>query len=84
MVDGASNVKGLGIVVYLKSTNNEVIEQSFRLGFKASNNEAECEALIAGLQLAKALGPRMLKVQSDSRLIVNQVLGEYTVKDPRM
>ena len=66
IVDGASDVKGLSIGVYLNSPNNEVIEQPFRLGFKASNNEAEYEALIDGLQLAKALGVRRLNVQSDS------------------
>lgn len=84
MVDGATNVKGSGVGVYLKSPHNEVIKQPFQLGFKASNNEAEYEALIAGLQLVKALGARRLKVHSDSQLIVSQVLGEYTVKDPRM
>lgn len=42
------------------------------------------EALIAGLRLAKALGALRLKVHSDSQLIMNQVLSEYTAKDPRM
>lgn len=49
-VDGASNVKGSGIEVYLKSPNNKVIQQLVRLGFRASNNEVEYEALIAGLR----------------------------------
>lgn len=39
------------------------------------------EALIAGLWLAKALGALRLKVHSDSQLIMNQVLSEYTAKD---
>lgn len=38
--------------VRLKSPTWEVLEQSFHLGFLASNNEAEYEALIAGLRLA--------------------------------
>ena len=37
MVDGASNVKGAGI----GSIDGEINEQSFHLGFNASNNEAE-------------------------------------------
>ena len=49
MANGATNVKGSSIGVYLKSPNNEIIEQSFQLGFKASNNEAKYEELIAGL-----------------------------------
>ena len=56
MVDEASNVKGSGVGVYRRSPDGEVIEQSFRLGFNASNNEAEYEALIAILNLTKTLG----------------------------
>lgn len=74
MVDEASNVKGSVIGVYLKLSNNEVIKQSFRLGFKVYNNEAEYEALIARLRSTKVIRARRLKVQSDSQLIVNQVL----------
>ena len=84
MVDGASNVKGSSVGVHYKSPDGEVIEQSFHLGFNASNNEAEYEALIAGLRLAITLGARRLKIHSDSQLFVNQVLGEYTAKDARM
>lgn len=49
MVDEASNVKDYGMGVWLKSPDGEVITQSFWLGFKASNNEAEYKALIARL-----------------------------------
>ena len=77
-------IKGSSVGEYLKSHDGEVVKQSFRLGFSASNNEAEYEALIAGLRLAKVLGARRLKVHSDSQLIVNQVLNEYTTKDTRM
>ena len=56
MVNEASNVKGSGVGVYCRSLDSEIIEQSFRLGFNASNNDAEYEALIAGLRLAKTLG----------------------------
>ena len=40
--------------------------------------------MIAGLRLETTLGARRLKIHSDSQLIVNQVLGEYTTKDTRM
>ena len=49
------------------------LEYSFRLGFKASNNEAEYEALLAGLRVVSDLGAKEVKVYSDSRLVVNQV-----------
>jgi len=51
-----------------------------RLSFNATNNEAECEALLAGLQLAKELGAKSLLIHSDSKLVVNQVLAEYQAR----
>ncbi|KAF8102842.1 hypothetical protein N665_0192s0003 [Sinapis alba] len=65
-VDGASSNKGSGIGVHLQSPTGELIEQSFRLGFAASNNEAEYEALIAGLRLAKVVGAKRLQAFCDS------------------
>ena len=49
-VNGASNAKGAGTEVVIIKLNGSVIEQSIRLDFKASNNEAEYEAIIAGLR----------------------------------
>ena len=39
----------------LTSPTGEVLEQSFRLNFEATNNVAEYEALVAGLNLARGL-----------------------------
>ena len=60
------------------------MEHSFRLGFNASNNEAEYEALLAGLRVVSDLDAKEVEVYSDSRLVVNQVQGSFEVKDPRM
>ena len=60
------------------------MEHSFRLGFRASKNEAEYEALLAGLRVISNLGDREVEVYSDSQLVVNQVQGSYEAKDPRM
>ncbi|KAF8109753.1 hypothetical protein N665_0092s0025 [Sinapis alba] len=83
-VDGASSNKGSGIGVHLQSPTGELIEQSFRLGFAASNNEAEYEALIAGLRLAKVVGARRLRAFCDSQLVASQYSGEYEAKNERM
>ncbi|XP_038716417.1 uncharacterized protein LOC120009784 [Tripterygium wilfordii] len=83
-VDGSSNVRGSGLGIVLISPKGSVIQQVVRCGFHATNNEAECEALIIGLMLAKELGVTSLKVHSDSQLIVNQSLGSYQAKDPTM
>ncbi|KAF8116125.1 hypothetical protein N665_0021s0016 [Sinapis alba] len=50
-VDGSSSKQGSGIGIRLTSPTGEVLEQSVRLIFPASNNEAEYEALIACLRL---------------------------------
>uniref|UniRef100_A0A2N9I3L0 Integrase catalytic domain-containing protein n=1 Tax=Fagus sylvatica TaxID=28930 RepID=A0A2N9I3L0_FAGSY len=55
-VDGASNSKGSGTGVVIITPDETVIEQSIRLNFKTSNNEAEYEAVLAGLKSAKTLG----------------------------
>ena len=57
---------------------------ALRFDFPATNNEAEYEALIAGLQLARRLGAQRIHVRSDSQLVVCQVLGEYEAKDETM
>ncbi|XP_074313705.1 uncharacterized protein LOC141648896 [Silene latifolia] len=45
-VDGASNIKGAGVGLVLKSPQGDLLVQAIRCEFKASNNEAEYEALI--------------------------------------
>ncbi|GJU31308.1 reverse transcriptase domain-containing protein [Tanacetum coccineum] len=52
--------------------------------FTASNNEAEYEALIAGLRIATQMGVRNVHVSVDSKLVANQVLGAYVAKEENM
>jgi ribonuclease HI len=60
------------------------IEQSIRLDFKESNNKAEYEAVLAGLNSAKTLGAKNLIVHCDSLLIASQINGEYMAQYERM
>ena len=83
-VDGASRQTGAGIGLQLTSPTGERIEQAVRLGFSATNNESEYEAMIAGLELALAMGADNLSVQSDSQLVVGQVNTEFGSRDPRI
>jgi len=76
-VDGSSNQQGSGAGVNLEGPNGVGIEQSLRFAFKASNNQAEYEALIAGILLAKEMGARVLMAKSDSLLVTGQVTGEF-------
>ncbi|GJY86762.1 reverse transcriptase domain-containing protein [Tanacetum coccineum] len=50
----------------------------------STNNEAEYEALIAGLRIAARMGVRNLEANVDSRLVANHVLGEYVAKEDNM
>ena len=54
--DGASNKEWARIKVIIKSSSGVVIEETFRLEKQMTNNEAEYEALIYGLELALKLG----------------------------
>ena len=70
-VDGASPKQGSRIGIQLESQAGDMIEQSFRLGFSATNNEAEYESLIAGLRLARSIGAREISAFSDSQLVMS-------------
>ena len=83
-VDGALSAMGAGAGIAIITPEGIRLEHSFRLGFKASNNEAECEALIARLKTALDLGARDVEVYSDSWLVVNQVQGSFEAWDSRM
>lgn len=61
-----------------------IIEYVIRLGFKETNNEAEYEALIAGLGLAIEAGAIHLSAYTDSKLVEGQITGEYKAKEERM
>ena len=83
-VDGASNAHGNGAGLILTSPDGIDIEYALRFGFHASNNEAEYEAIIAGLNLAHSLEVDQLKVYNDSQLVVRQIEDNYEAKSGRM
>ena len=63
----------MGIV--LISLERITMEKSLRLRFPATNNEAEYEALLVGMAMASKLGGMVIKVFSDSRVVVRKVNG---------
>ncbi|GKA52268.1 reverse transcriptase domain-containing protein [Tanacetum coccineum] len=70
----------------LKQHYPEGTEFTYTLWFRftASNNEAEYEALMAGLLIATQMGVRNMHVSIDSMLVANQVLGTYVAKEENM
>ena len=69
-VDGVANQKGSSIRLVLISPEKLVVEKLLRLGFSATNNEAEYEALLEGMSMVHRMGGRSITMFSDSRLVV--------------
>ena len=84
--DGASRgnpgPSSIGAVVY-DSAGKEVHTVSRRLG-RATNNEAEYQAVIAGLEAALGLGGGSVDLRMDSQLIVRQLEFRYRVRNARL
>jgi ribonuclease HI len=82
-VDGGArgNPGPAAIAAVLTSPEGEVLESQRQVIGRATNNAAEYEALLLGIERAKALGAREVELVGDSELIVKQVKGEYRVKD---
>ena len=72
-VDGATNYRGSGVGLVLISPERITIEKSLGLDFSATNNEAEYETLLVGMTMVQKMGGKVVKIFSDSRLVVGQV-----------
>ena len=69
-IDGVVNAQGSGASLILTSPDGIDIEYELRFGFRASNNEAEYEAVIAGLNLTHSMKVDQLEVCRNSQLVV--------------
>ncbi|XP_026378014.1 uncharacterized protein LOC113272386 [Papaver somniferum] len=75
----SNDTGGAGVV--LVSPSGEVFSHSFKLDFHCTNNSAEYEAFLLGLSLAKQAGAMHLEIRGDSKLLVNQMNGAYSLKE---
>ncbi|VFQ98728.1 unnamed protein product [Cuscuta campestris] len=82
--DGSSAAKNSGGGVVVIAPEGFRAYYSIRFGFKASNNEAEYEALFCRLRLAAGMNATKLRIKCDSKLVVGHVSGEFKAKDERM
>ncbi|KAL0313505.1 UNVERIFIED_CONTAM: Ribonuclease HI [Sesamum radiatum] len=83
-VDGSSNANNGGAGVLLRSPDGVEMEMAARLSFPATNNEAEYEALVLGLQLALEMGVKEISMCTDSQLVAMQVEGSYETREQTM
>ncbi|XP_076931527.1 uncharacterized protein LOC143596702 [Bidens hawaiensis] len=82
--DGASNDEGAGAGLRITNPEGQHFTYAIRLEFKSTNNEAEYEALLAGLRITKKLGAQHLEAHVNSMLVANQIEGSYDAKDDKM
>ena len=76
-VDGAANNEGAGAGVVLVSPGGHKLNYAIHFSFKATNNDAEYEALINGLQVSLKMKVENLNIFNDSSLVVFQVNRGY-------
>ncbi|XP_064966932.1 uncharacterized protein LOC135613841 [Musa acuminata AAA Group] len=83
-MDGSANSKGAGAGLVLLAPNGRSFEHSLRFVFQATNNEAEYEALLAGLRLALEMQVGAIHVLTDSQLVAEHLSDGYKAQDPIM
>jgi len=81
--DGASrhNPGPAAIGATIKDERGRLLASISRRIGRATNNQAEYQALIAALEKATAMGARRVDIRLDSELVVKQVQGKYRVKN---
>jgi ribonuclease HI len=84
--DGAcrGNPGNGGAGAVLVGENGEVVSTAKRFLGHCTNNIAEYQALILGLEEALRRGYRAISIYLDSELIVRQIQGVYRVKNPTL
>ncbi|XP_070049181.1 uncharacterized protein [Nicotiana tomentosiformis] len=82
--NGAAHRRGAGVGVVFVTFQGEVLPYSFTLTQFCSNNVAEYQALILGLEMAVEMKRLQLQVVGDSQLVAKQLLGSYEVNKPEL
>ncbi|XP_019166527.1 PREDICTED: uncharacterized protein LOC109162263 [Ipomoea nil] len=82
--DEATSSQHCGGGVMLITSEGFRLYYALSYQFQASNNEAEYEAVLGGIRLAKALGFDRLHIKTDSRHAIGQVLGTYEARSTRL
>ncbi|XP_059064753.1 uncharacterized protein LOC131856833 [Cryptomeria japonica] len=82
--DGSRCQTSLGAGVVFVSLEGKLVPLSFRLEFNCTNNIVEYEALIVGFRAVISMGVKNIRIHGDSKLIVNQVIGAYRVKQLKL
>ena len=71
--DGATSRHGKGARIVLKSPLGHILKFAYQLEFEATNNVAEYEALLLGIEMEKTLKVKLLSIKGDSDLVIMQI-----------
>jgi ribonuclease HI len=82
--DGSLKLQGAGAGILFIAPGGEQLKYALRLLFSASNNAAEYEALIHGLNIAISLGIKRLVVYRDSLVVISQINKEWDCSNESM
>ncbi|XXG47195.1 hypothetical protein AAC387_Pa02g1875 [Persea americana] len=80
MTEYRIGVSGVGILFV--SPQGDLIPHVFTLANHCSNNIAEYQSVIMGMEIALATRIKRLEIFGNSKPIVNQINGEYEVRKP--
>jgi ribonuclease HI len=78
--DGSSCGKGGGVGILLISLRGEMFEFAIPIQPTVTNNQAEYESLLRGLQYLKEVGAVSIEIYGDSELVIKQLNGQYECK----
>jgi ribonuclease HI len=79
--DGSACREGQGVGVVLVSPSGAIFETLICLKYFYTNNQAEYEAILLGLQILSSMGIKHVEAFNDSLLVVQQVTSIYQCFD---
>ncbi|XP_057790920.1 uncharacterized protein LOC131008033 [Salvia miltiorrhiza] len=83
-VDGSVTKEGCGVGIHIQTSMDDSLQFAIKYEQRLSNNEVEYEAVIKALTILAELGAESVHVKSNSQLVVQQLLGEYDVREERI
>ena len=82
--DSSSNQRAEGARVLLRFPKKDMVECAIRLQISTTNNEAEYEVILSGLDLVKVVGAVSIVIHCNSQVVVRHINGDYKAKGERM
>lgn len=81
-VDGSSSRTRYRAGILLEFPHGILLEQALTIAFLLTNNQKKFEVCLTGLEIVTNIEVQVLKVSNEPNLLLNQLNGEYQVKEP--